>query len=308
MKLRFSLFCAVLFILLAVSSQAENYIKIGVLAKNGPAKVIKKWTATGEYLATKLGKSVKIVPLGFDKVNSAIQANEVDFFLINSSMFITAKVKYGASAIATMINSRQGKALQSFGGVILTTAYNDTINKLEDLKGKSFMAVKKSSFGGWQMAYKTLKDAGIDPFTDFAKVEFGGKHDNVVFAIQNEQVEAGTVRTDTLERMIASSAIDMEDFKIINKQNSDFPFFYSTTLYPEWPLAKTAETSVTLALKVATALKLIKKDDQAAKKAKIIGWTDPLDYSPVEELQKALGVGAFKEQSYTFPSRLTNQQ
>ncbi len=294
MRHRFSILCVILFFICAVSVQAADSIKFGVLAKNGPAKAMKKWTATGEYLSAKLGKTVKIVPLDFDKVNPAIEANEVDFFLVNSSMFVTAKVKFGASAIATMINSRQGQALKSFGGVILTTAYNDSINSLADLKGKSFMAVKKSSFGGWQMAYKTIKDAGMDPFTDFAKVEFGGKHDNVVFAIQNEQVAAGTVRTDTLERMVASGAISMEEFKIINKQSSTFPFVYSTTLYPEWPLAKTAATSDALAQEVASALKQIKKDDPAASKAKIIGWTDPLDYGPVEELQKALGVGAFK--------------
>ncbi len=294
MKQRLFVLFLTLFFLCAVSVQASDTIKIGVLAKNGPAKALKKWSATGEYLSSKLGKPVEIVPLDFDKVNPAIEADDVDFFLINSSMFVTAKVKYGASAIATMVNSRQGQALKSFGGVIFTTSYNDDINSLEDLKGKTFMAVKKSSFGGWQMAYKTLKDAGIDPNRDFAKVEFGGKHDNVVFAVQNEAVEAGTVRTDTLERMVASGAIAMEDFKVINKQSSSFPFVYSTTLYPEWPLAKTAETPDTLAREVVAALKQIKQDDAAASKAKIVGWTDPLDYSEVEALQKALGVGAYE--------------
>ena len=278
--------------LFALSVQAAD-IKIGVLAKNGPAKVMKKWTATGEYLSAQLGKSVEIVPLDFDKVNPAIEANSVDFFLINSSMFVTAKVKFGASAIATMINSRQGQALKSFGGVIIASAYNDAINTIEDIKGKSFMAVKKSSFGGWQMAYKTIKDKGIDPFKDFASVEFAGKHDNVVFAIQNEAAQAGTVRTDTLERMVATGAVAMEDFKIINKQTSDFPFVYSTTLYPEWPMAKTAATSDALAQEVVAALKAVKQDDAAAKKAKIIGWSDALDYGPVEDLQKALSVGAY---------------
>ena len=294
MKQRLSILCTILFFLCAVSVQAADTVKIGVLAKDGPAKAMKKWTATGEYLTTKIGKTVEIIPLDFDKVNPAIKANEVDFFLINSSMFVTAKVKFGATAIATMINSRQGQALKSFGGVILTTAYNDGINSLADLKGKTFMAVKKSSFGGWQMAYKTFKDAGMDPFKDFAKVEFGGKHDNVVFAIQNEQVEAGTVRTDTLERVAASGAIAMEDFKIINKQSSEFPFVYSTTLYPEWPMAKTAATSDALAQELAAALKGIGKDDPAAKKAKIIGWTDTLNYGPVEELQQSLSIGAFE--------------
>jgi twitching motility protein PilJ len=39
----------------------------------------------------------------------------------------------------------------------------------------------------------------------------------------------------------------------------------------------------------------MKPDDEAAKNAKIVGWTDPLDYQPVEDLQKTLKVGAFAQ-------------
>jgi len=276
-------------------SFAGDTYKIGVLAKNGPVKALKMWKATGDYLTSKLDGTFEIVPLGFDAVFPAIQKSDVDFFLVNSSMFITAKVKYGASEIATMINSRQGKPLKSFGGVILTSEENEDINSVSDLSGKTFMAVKKSSFGGWQMAYMELLNQGVDPFKDFSSLEFGGKHDNVVLAIQNGAVDAGTVRTDTLERMAASGMIDMSEFKIITqKKYGDFPFVVSTALYPEWPLAKTKTTSDQIADKVVAALKQLKPADAAAKAAKIMGWTDALDYQGVEDLQKKLKVGAYK--------------
>ena len=128
---------------------AADY-KIGVLAKRGAAKAMQKWGATADYLNQKLpGDSFSIVPLDFEEVFPAIESGEVDFFLVNSSMFVTAEVKYGASPVATMVNSRQGEALKSFGGVILTYLDRDDINSLADIKGKSFMAVKESSFGGW---------------------------------------------------------------------------------------------------------------------------------------------------------------
>ena len=273
----------------------ENTVKIGVLAKRGPEKALKKWQATGDYLTSKLsGRQFEIVPLGFDEVFPAINKKDVDFFLVNSSMFVTAKVKYGAKALATMINSRQGEALVSFGGVIFTRAGNDEINSMADIKGKKFMAVKKSSFGGWQMALKEFFDAGIDPYRDFASVEFGGKHDKVVMAVKNGTVDAGTVRTDTLERMAAAGTVAMADFKIIHKQDhKGFPFVCSTRLYPEWPLAAVAGTSDSLAEEVKSALKDMKPKDKAARAAKIVGWTDPLDYYGVEILQKELKLGAF---------------
>lgn len=270
--------------------------KVGVLAKNGATKAMAQWGPLGEYLTKSIpGDSFTIVPLDFDAVMPAVEAGKVDYFLVNSSMFVTMMVKYKSSAIATMINSRQGKPLKSFGGVILTYADRDDINTLADIKGKKFMAVKESSFGGWQMAYKELKDNGIDPKADFAKLEFGGKHDNVVYAVQNGTVDAGTVRTDTLERMAAAGDIGMDEFKIIAaKQHADFPFVVSTALYPEWPFAKVAATGDADAKKVTDALVALDAKDSAAQSAKIVGWTQPLDYSGVEELQKLLGVGAYK--------------
>jgi twitching motility protein PilJ len=270
--------------------------KIGILAKNGPSKAISKWGSLGDYLTNTItGDSFTIVPLGFDDVEPAIKEGKVDYFLVNSSMFVTSMVNHGASAVATMINSRQGKPLKGFGGVILTYADRDDINNMTDIKGKKFMAVKESSFGGWQMAYKEFLDSSINPATDFASLEFGGKHDNVVYAIQNGAVDAGTVRTDTLERMVANGDIDLSEFKIINaKQHSDFPFVSSTSLYPEWPFAKVAATKDEDAKKVLSALLSLDANTPAAEDAKIVGWSEPLDYSGVDKLQQQLSIGAYK--------------
>lgn len=280
--------------LLAVVSSAlpAADFQIGVLAKNGAAKALKQWGPTAAYLSEKLPEDgFKIVPLDFDEVYPAIEGQTVDFFLVNSSMFVTAKRRFGAVPIATMINSRQGQALSAFGGVILTLADRDDIADLAALKGKKFMAVKETSFGGWQMAYKELLDQGVDPRKDFASLSFGGKHENVVFAVQNGEVDAGTVRTDTLERMAAADDSGMDEFKILApKEIADFPFVVSTALYPEWPMARTAAVSEGKAKEVADALIAMPTDAAAAQAAKIVGWSEALDYGPVEALQEALGV------------------
>ena len=288
------LLCVAVVSLTSISS-AQEVVKIGVLAKDGPAKALSQWKSTGDYLTANVtGIQFEVVPLDFKDVNPAVKEGTVDFFLVNSSMFVEAKVKYGAVAVATMVNSRQGKPLKAFGGVVIATVGNDKINNFNDLNGKSFMAVSKSSFGGWQMAYKEILDAGIDPFSDFSKLEFGGKHENVVLAVLNGAVDAGTVRTDTLERMAASGSIFLDDFKVIGKQSHpEFPFLCSTALYPEWPLARISSTPVQLSDTVVEALMKLKPEDQAAKDAKMVGWSASLDYGPVEELQKKLKIGAY---------------
>lgn len=275
---------------------AEEGFKIGVLARDGPVKALEMWQATADYLTeTVPGMTFEIVPLDFPEVFPAVRDKTVDFFIANSSMFVTAQVRYGAEAAATMVVSRQGVPSMAFGGVILTLSHRDDINSLEDLKAKSFMAVSKTSFGGWQMALKEIMDAGIDPDQDFSRFEFGGTHHNVAFSVQSGAFDAGTVRTDTLERLEAEGLIYMDDFKIINRiDHKDFPFVCSTALYPEWPLAAVQGVAKEAREAVVAALLRLQPEDKAAKDANLVGWVAPLDYGPVESLQKQLRIGAYE--------------
>lgn len=65
------------------TAQAE--IKIGVLAKGGPAKAMKRWQATGTYLSSKMGEPVTIIPLKFSAIEPIVKSGKVDFLLANSS-------------------------------------------------------------------------------------------------------------------------------------------------------------------------------------------------------------------------------
>ena len=286
-----------IFLMFSIIDLYAQNVKIGILAKRGAAKTIKKWKATADYLTQKIpGKTFKIIPLDFPKILPAAKSRSVDFILANSSIYVEMEKGYGAKAIATMINSRQGKPLRQFGGVIFTKAGNSAINTLTDLKGKKFMAVKENSFGGWRMAYRLLKENNINPFKDFSKMVFGGTHDNVVLAVKNGVMDAGTVRTDTYERMAAEGKIKLEDFKIINNvSHAGFPFKCSTKLYPEWPMAQVKGTPDALAKEVADALTAMKADSKAAKSANVVGWTASLDYTPVDECLKVLKVGPYKK-------------
>ena len=93
----------------------------------------------------------------------------------------------------------------------------------------------------------------------------------------------------------AAGDIDLSEFKIIDaKTHTGFPFVVSTPLYPEWPFAKIASTSDEEAQRVANALISMQAEADAAKNAKIVGWTASLDYSEVEDLQMLLKVGAYQ--------------
>ncbi len=294
MKLMKALSCACLIAALTFvfAGSAAAEIKIGVLAKRGAAKAMQKWGATGEYLSSQLGEKVVIIPLKFTAIEPMVKDGRIDFLLANSSFFVGMEKKYQAKAVSTLINSKGGKALDTFGGVILVKK-DSPIQKLEDIRGKKFMVVKFSSFGGGHMAWRLLVDNGIDPQKETAAFLEGKKHDNVVLAVKNGMVDVGTVRTDTLERMQDEGKISMADFRIIHEVKDDFPFVHSTQLYPEWPMATLANTPADLADKMAAALKGVSADSPAAKAAKIVGWKDAADYGPVRDCLTAIKYGAF---------------
>jgi len=291
-KITVSVLAVLAFAMMIIAGPAQAQTKIGVLAKRGAPKCMQKWGATARYLTEKLGTPVKIVPLKFEAIKPAVAGKNVDFVLANSAFYVELEKELGCTAITTLINSRKGNALSEFGGVILVRK-DSPITTLEDIRGKKFMVVKKSSFGGAQMAWRLLMDNGIDPEKDCSEFLFGNKHDNVVLAVQNGICDAGSVRSDTLERMADEGKIDLADFRVIHQASDDFPFVHSTRLYPEWPLAATATADADLAQKMAQALQEMQPTDTAAQTAKIVGWAAPADYSTVRECLTVIHYGAF---------------
>ena len=159
------------------------------------------------------------------------------------------------------------------------------------------MAVQENAFGGFEMAWYEFFKMGVDPFSDFSKLEFSGfPQDQIPLAVLRGEVDAGTVRTDVLEGMAKSGKFRLDQFKILNQQQvKNFPFLLSTELYPEWPFAKCHDTDLDLAKKVQLALLIMDEKSPAARAAKSAGWTVALDYSAATRMMRALNIGPFRD-------------
>ena len=296
------LFCLALVLLTStwvLASPKPSVVRIGVLAKRGEVTALKRWSATATYLCEKIPNfSFIIIPLGFDQIYPAVANNDIDFVLANSAYYAGLERKYGVKAIVTMENSRLGESLTEFGGVIFCRADRSDLNGHADFKGKSFMAADQKSFGGYYMAWFHLLQHGFDPHKSFKSVEFAGTHDGVVEAVLNGDVDIGTVRSDTLERMMSEGLIDIKDFRVFIhdvSETKNFPFMVTTNLYPEWPIAQLKDVDEDLVRRVTIALMGMSAESQAALDAHINGWTTPHDYLPVHECLMGLRVEPYTE-------------
>ncbi len=277
-------------------------VKIGVLAERTIEATLERWTPLTSYLNTLLDNYYFTVqPLDFNQLSIAIEKNEVDFFITNPLNYVELEHIYGASRIATLLNNNNStqKKFSEFGGVIITKRDNQQIKTITDIKGKSFAAVDEYSFGGWVMAYNELTNHGIaqhDITLTFLKT-----HDAVVDAVLKGYVDSGTVRTDTLERLVNEGKIQLSDIKVINnKHHENFPYLVSTQLYPEWPFAKLKHTPNKLANDVLSVLLNISSNYKDFKDINADGWTVPLDYNAVHELIKKLHISPYDFHEISF--------
>jgi PAS domain S-box-containing protein/putative nucleotidyltransferase with HDIG domain len=278
------------------AGQSEDVVHIGVLAKRGDEHTITRWQPTADYLSREIpGYRFSVVPLGFDEIEKVVATAGVEFVLANSAIYVDLEMRYGVGRIATLRNRNGDRGYTMFGGVVFTRAGRDDISTLDDLAGKRFAAVKENSLGGYLMAWRELAERDINPPRD-TTLSFSGTHDAVVYSVLRGLADAGTVRTDTLERMSSEGKIDMAGIKLINpRQHAGFQYLSSTRLYPEWPMAKLQHTPEVLSHRVAAALLRMEPDSGAAKAGQVAGWTVPRNYQPVHELMRELHVGPYAE-------------
>jgi signal transduction histidine kinase/DNA-binding response OmpR family regulator len=283
----------------AHGEEAPQQVLIGVLAKRGAERCLEKWSPTADYLSSQIpGKQFVIIPLEYDQIIDPSRLKDLDFIICNPSIYVDLEIGYGAMRIATLNNLHEGKSFTRYGGVIFSRQARSDIRNLEDLKGKSFMAVEEHSLGGWHAAWREFAARGIDPYRDLKNFHFAGTHDAVVLAVRDGLSDAGTVRTDTLERMQTENKIAPGDFFIVpvdGVTHGKLPFAASTRLYPEWPIAKMGRTSDELGVAVAIALLQITPDNPAAVAGRYAGWTIPLNYQDVHDLLRELKIGPYRD-------------
>lgn len=289
--------CWLLILLLPVTHDVvAQEFRVAVLAYAGKQHAVNSWGPTIDYLNQTLPQHhfEMILYTSLNKQLDDARRKKFDFLLTNPSTYVELEASGDARAILTLINDRNGTAQTRFGSVIFTHIDHTDILQLRDLKGKNFMAVNRLAFGGWRVGLKVLQDHGIDPDADFASLLFDARQPDVVRAVLDKRVHAGMVRTDMLEQLAKKGDIDLRTVRILNQQSTPgFPFFHSSALYPEWPFAVMPETPPESAEQVKQTLLKISNTHPAALAGKYMGWTEALDYQPVRDLLRDVGVAPF---------------
>lgn len=181
------------------------------------------------YLSEATGLNIQqIFPETFYEHMLMLSQGKIDISYANPFVYALTAERYDARVFAKIIELT-GEA--EFGGLIITRRDNPDIEKIEDCRGKRWIAVDQFSAGGYLFGLGYFMDHGILP-EDFAEIVFapgpGGKQESVILGVYAGRYDVGTVREGALE--LLEDKIDLSQIKILAR----------TPRYPGWNYAARA--------------------------------------------------------------------
>ena len=275
----------------AAADASSGLATIGILAPDGEAQAEQAWAHLGEYLQAAVpGTRFELRHYDLPGLGQAVAAKQVDFFIANSGFYVGMEAAHGASRIATLHDSLALSPSEAIASAVLVRKDRSDLRRLADLKGQRLAAVSENAFGGFQVAWREMKAAGLDPHTDVAALSFTGfPMRRVLQALREDRADAGVVRACLLERLVQQGDAQAEEFTVLNLQRGPYPCQRSTPLYPDWPFATLKHTPHELAKRVAIALLAMPTTADGH------AWTVPTDYQPVRQLFRDLEIGPYAD-------------
>lgn len=238
-----------------------------------------------EYLRRQTGLNLKqVFPDTFDQHLEMVGRGQIDISFTNPFIYITLAHRYDSQAFVSAVEE-QGK--KKFRGQIICRADNTAINRVEDCRGKRWIAVDPKSAGGYLYPLGFFINHGIRP-QDFAEIAFapgpGGKQEKVVLAVYAGKYDIGSIREGTLA--VVADKIDTDDIRVIA----------ATPWYPGWVYSARAGLDRQVVAKIKEALLKLdyakKEDRHILEAAKIYGFSSAADrdYDPVRILAAQIDI------------------
>lgn len=289
----------------AMPASAEpDAVHVGVLAYRGSERAARDWEPTLAHLERAIpGRRFVMLPLDLPGMVLAVADHRVDFVITNPGSYVTLEARFAVTRIATLESGSPDLPIAAVGSTIIRRADRTAIRGLADLKGKRLAVVSTDAFGGFQIAWREMEEAGVRPFTDLADLTtVGFPMDGVVEAVRSGSADAGVIRACLLEAMMAQGRIAPDEIAVVGeKPSAGMPCRVSSRLYPDWPFARLAHTPRDLARRVAAAL--LTMDGPATGG---LSWTASLDYTSVHELFRTLHIGPYPKTPPTLEEMLSD--
>ena len=256
-----------------------SQLKIAVLPSVTTKEQHDKIQKLDEYLEKKLQIPVEIkLTKDYDTTVDFLVTGKVEMAYLGPFTYIKAKQKNpNLEPIVAHIEKSTGRPWYNS---VIVTRKNLGINTLQDLIGKRFSFVNKSSTSGFLVPYSHFKKLGIVPEKYFSAVEYAGGHDKNALALEAEKVDAIAIEKPTY--------IDLENQGLLSKDK--YKIIWQSDPIPNPPIV--ISTQLPIEFKTALQKVLINAPEGLVGIGGIesAGYTlvSDEDYEPIRKLQQLL--------------------
>ena len=195
----------------AVDAEVQQPLEFGVgLFQPDKEKNDATYKPLAEYLGKQLGREVRLRTVdSWEGLAKSLASGETDMALMGPWGYVLANHQAGAEAVATILY--QGKP-EYFA--IMVTSPKSGINKIDDMKGKTFAFGDKGSTSGYLIPNHEFMMRGIDPDKFFSKVIYT-KHQAIETQVTRGELDAGADYNRNRDAMIEQGLIKAADSHII---------------------------------------------------------------------------------------------
>lgn len=288
---RISFWSILITLLMPLSVVRADIVNIGVLNLHSTEEDNTFWVKTAQWLSKEIPSHQFVIkPMGLECLTHAINKQQLDFVITNPSQIVALEKTNDVHPITTLQTRYENQTYSHFGAALITRSDRKDLKRLSDLKGQSVMAVSPAEFGGYQMIWRELQQAGIAPKKDFFSMLFtNSSQETIVKAIINEEADIGIIRSGLIESLLDQKKLKTDQLKIIHPQHTrSYPLLHSSLLYPEWSMIRLDHTNIALARQVSRVLQSMPKSHINSAYNPHYGWTRAEDFTTVHGLLRAL--------------------
>lgn len=265
-------------------SAAVTKLSLALVPSENAQEQLRQWGDFFKWMEKRLDVTIEnFVATDYTAVIEAMRAGHIQAAWFGPFSYILAAQEATADAITVPANAAGGKTYFSY----FITRTETGINKLEDMKGKTFSFGDPASTSGHLIPRYNLKKAGIDPEKDFKSLVFSGGHDATGLAVFNQKVDAGAIWDGAYLRLADKKLIDGSKMKIVSKSDP----------IPEGPWAVRKDMDAGLRKRLTDAMQAVSTEApdllKAGGYAKFVPVADA-DYDVIRETAKALNLDVKK--------------
>lgn len=181
------------------AADVPEKLVVGFIPSQNAETLAAKAKPMGDLLSKELNMPVEvIVTTNYTALIEGMAAKQIDVGFLSPVDYVFA---HDNKKAVTLLLQTVRNGSSSYKSMFVKRADDNTINKIEDVKGKKVAYVSASSAAGYTYPGSVLKGLGINPETD-VQGQFAGGHDKALAALYRGDVDVATVFDDARDRMV----------------------------------------------------------------------------------------------------------